>query len=64
MSKPNVELLHFGFYMSTRLIASNILEYIDAVTIYVHCLHPFQHTDLNYKISKDLLVKVKSQNQM
>ena len=43
MSKPSVELLHFGFYMSARLIAFNIWESNDAVTIYVHCHHTFQH---------------------
>ena len=49
MSKPNVELLHSVFDMPTRLIASITLECNDAMTIYVHYIHPFQHIHLNYK---------------
>ena len=49
MSKLNVELLHLVFDMPTRLIASITLECNDAMTIYVHYLHPFQHIHLNYK---------------
>ena len=47
MSKPNVELLHLVFDIPTRLIDSITLECNDAVTIYVHYLHPFQHIHLN-----------------
>ena len=52
MSKPNMELLHLAFDMPTRLIASITLECNDAVTMYVHYLHPFQHIHLNYKSFK------------
>ena len=48
MSKRNVELLHLVFDIPTRLIDSITLERNDAVTIYVHYLHPFQHIHLNY----------------
>ena len=56
MSRPNVELLHFIFDMPTRVIASITLECNDAVTKYVHYLHPFQHIHLNCKILKGPLV--------
>ena len=42
------KLLHLVFDMPTRLTASITLECNDAVTTYVHYLHPFQHIYLNY----------------
>ena len=43
MSQLNVELLHLVFDIPTRLIDSITLECNNAVTIYVHYLHQFQH---------------------
>ena len=46
--KAKCGIVAFGFDMPTRLIASITLECNDAMTIYVHYLHPFHHIHLNY----------------
>ena len=54
--KAKCGIVAFGFDMPTRLIASITLECNDAVTIYVHYLHQFQHIHLNYTNLKGPLV--------